>query len=457
MLDKVLIVANADESQEPAFEVITELRVSGYSSDLCRAPSENSKIKPDRLLHEATEISDYKAVIYMDDGGDEKSSLLIAKNANKAGVVVAGYGKGCMILAAAGCLKKKHVCMGLPKDAYKGAKMVKAPTVRSDNIVTCVGNCPGGFAVLLLDALGGEVKKVVKSWAERDRMNSDEAVNLSKNKARVAELLEPVCGPMAGSATGPVVQMKRTASGWAASGDAPRDHVEIAEAACLAFQSGLQDPDGATHVRVCLAQAAGGLGVARMDVPSHGGQASEHDTEREREIAVERELAHEGIWLQPDGRVAIQSYAGLNVLDRKQAMAELEAEYKQSLVGQLDVTTSDLDDNRRASQAAIRARHRLTLLSELLKWPWEKSKLKTASYGISGLGDPSGYGVRVDLKGDERVYPFKDVDEELADKDEQIRNQGRYNPEYDEDGFYARLTFPAGSVPTKTEFPQVSR
>ena len=165
---KILLVAFLDESRSIAYEIITNLKNYGYSTNICFAKQENegeedrlkTKFIADIYLNENTDLAIYEGVVFVDDGADEKAAVKLAKSAAKSDLVVGGYGFGCQVLLGAKLLKDKFVCNGLD------GKEVNSPAVRSDNIVTSSGNCPTGFVILLVDALGGKVKRIVESVAE---------------------------------------------------------------------------------------------------------------------------------------------------------------------------------------------------------------------------------------------------------------------------------------------------
>jgi hypothetical protein len=148
---------------EPSYEIIKHLKEAGYVTDICHANDDDTAIKASRILGKDLGLSEYEGVIALDGGGDDDSAAALAKKADAQGLVVGGYGKGALLVGKAGLLKDIPVCSGLPSEFYKDAEEVDAPSVRAGNIVTSAGNCAIGFAVLLVDALGGEVKNVVKS------------------------------------------------------------------------------------------------------------------------------------------------------------------------------------------------------------------------------------------------------------------------------------------------------
>lgn len=164
MLHKVLVIASTEESRGVAFELINHLKGDGYSVDLCHSPElDDVQLKADRALADGMGLDEYEGVVFIDDGGDAKTCIELAKLADGDDKVVAGHKIGCLVMARAGILEDKFVCKGLPKKAYEGAKVVNSTSVRCKNIVTSVDCCASGFAILILDALGGEVQRVITS------------------------------------------------------------------------------------------------------------------------------------------------------------------------------------------------------------------------------------------------------------------------------------------------------
>lgn len=460
MLDKVLIVASSDASQEPAFRVVTELRGSGYGSDICRGLVHDSNIKPDRMLTPDSEIHGYKGVVFLDDGGELKSCVSLAVRADKAGMMVAGYAKGCLILLKAKLLKGKYLCMGLPEEAYKGAKLVKSKAVRSDNIVTCSGNCTTAFVVLLLDCLGGDVKKVVKSWVEKDMVNSDEMMNLLSDRTKVAELVGPICGPIVEA---PVSThsflMTRTAGGWVSkticsvvSQPPSLEGARLAEKACIAIQSGLQDPSGANVLSVGVGTNNGAPQLSHVLSPSQGEvvENNHQDSAEDHKLVVEREMGNEGMYVQPDGKLAIRDHAGLKAVPVNAAVQTLRSEVYAALREQLDVKGLDAEANAQAAKVAARAKHRLMLIEEFLnikKTDRDFSTMKVAGIYDSGVQGPFS---NLDVPMSERVYEWHEDDDELQDRDRAIQELPRYNPETDDgEGFYFGKT----EIPGHNESP----
>lgn len=170
-INKVLIVAYYDSSRDAAYEISTALKEYGYGIDIAQKRREDdeefeSKIQPDVYLNPEMDMAVYRGIVFVDDGGDTKNAIKIAKNADDIDMAIGGYRHGCEVLYAADILDKKFVPANMPEAWEHGTKPINAPSVRSDNIVTCVSKCPVGFALLLIDALGGEIHKVVEGTSE---------------------------------------------------------------------------------------------------------------------------------------------------------------------------------------------------------------------------------------------------------------------------------------------------
>jgi hypothetical protein len=160
-LERVLVVSSSDSSREAAYSLTKVLNSFGYAVDLCNSGGE-AKVKADKVLGSDSGVSGYAGLVVMDNGGSPRACIELAKKADAAEIPVCGHDEGCLILYLAGLLKGKFVCLGLPEEINSIAKPVGAPSVRSDNIVTGLGNCVEGFAILVVDALGGKLKKIVR-------------------------------------------------------------------------------------------------------------------------------------------------------------------------------------------------------------------------------------------------------------------------------------------------------
>jgi hypothetical protein len=164
MSHKVLLIASLEYSRRAALEISEGLREYGYAPLIAHAKEDDeSKISSDISLSGVGDMGAFSGVVFLDDGGDSKRCEQICEDANKQDKMIAGYGLGCVVLASAGALVDKYVCQAM--EGVEGAKIVDSPSVRCDNIVTCIPGCSAGFVVLLIDALGGEIKNVIHSSA----------------------------------------------------------------------------------------------------------------------------------------------------------------------------------------------------------------------------------------------------------------------------------------------------
>ena len=167
-MPRVLLVVRSDNPSKEAYHVIRLLKENGYSIDICSSklePSKSERIKSDFVLDDSMSPKQYEGVVFLDDGGDEQESVRLAKESDKLGIAVGGYGMGAVVLDEAGLLKDKQVSYMLPFKPEK-AELVNVPAVRCENVVTSAEGCAEGFVVVFVDALGGEVKKIVKGGDE---------------------------------------------------------------------------------------------------------------------------------------------------------------------------------------------------------------------------------------------------------------------------------------------------
>jgi len=167
-MPRVLLVVRSDSPTKEAYRIIRLLKENGYSVDICSSKLEQSKtekIKSDFVLDDSLSAKQYEGVVFLDDGGDEKECIRLAKEADKLNIAVGGYGMGAVALEEAGLLEKKQVSSMLPFKPSK-AELIDAPAVRCQNVVTSAEGCAEGFAVVFVDALGGEIKKIVKGEDE---------------------------------------------------------------------------------------------------------------------------------------------------------------------------------------------------------------------------------------------------------------------------------------------------
>jgi hypothetical protein len=528
--ERVLVISHSDISRQAAYELTKVLNSFGYAVDLCNNGDETN-VKADKMLDGEAGVSGYAGLVILDDGGNTTACIELAKKADKAEMPVGGHDEGCLILYLAGLLKGKYVCAGLPDEVSGKSKPVGAPSVRSDNIVTARGNCVEGFAVLMIDALGGKIKKVVRSspselpwrtalvidepsewprywgvaksvagsggkvavaaWGDVDakagvasscilldaaggsvrkidnaamprkvwmrqrsvdvaavvgalEANGFSSVNSAKacEKAKSSDLADMLGGvvQVGGGGEEVVCSASRTAAGWEVTAvsaaralpaiDVSRV-VDAATAACVAFQAALDGPDEANELGVVVRIGESGASVSAIDPISPLPRDNPPVELGEREkLLMERELAHEGIYLQPDGSIAMRSGGRLEKLDPNEAVARLQ---KGALEAAKAEASADESSRRGLGMAARAARHRLRLLCALRSM-MDKSK----NTRVAGPYDSTstGWYSNLDVPMFERVWEYNEDDDYLEDRDKAISNQPRYNPEYDRNGFY---------------------
>lgn len=260
--------------------------------------------------------------------------------------------------------------------------------------------------------------------------------------------------------------------------------------ACIAFQSGLKDPDGVNELGIditfdndqpnvieinsvpdltfidraamskkhflSLAEHLGTAPLGYDDVPdsdianSRGdmsgilGHRLDNDKYRG---ALLREMAHEGMWPQPDGTIVARERERIERMSLRDIVHILKAELRHAAKKVNDIDESDRLEAKRAATIFLRARHRFRLIREWRRWEDEyRSLFKKADYAFNFTGDEYSYGdgtvpgpysnVRVPL----RVWTWQDGDDQLEDTgqidEETIKNLSRYNPE-SRYGFYA--------------------
>jgi len=184
-MERVLVIVNAERPSEDLFSITEEIKANGYNVSICcsKLTSEKTeKVKPDFHMEETLCLENYSGVIFMDDGGDEKKAIEIAEEANKSGIAIGGYGVGVHILNEAKLLDDKYVSAMSPIELSDKAKKVNSPSVRCENIVTSSGECADGFVVVFIDALGGEIKRIVKGKEEADIPSKSAMVISELNK-----------------------------------------------------------------------------------------------------------------------------------------------------------------------------------------------------------------------------------------------------------------------------------
>lgn len=163
-IHKVLVVGHDDGCMEPAYEIVSYLAQYGYSTDLCHANDDDnpSRIKAIQTLDNETSLAGYEGIIFLDDGASPECAVNLAKKAAEKEIVVGGYGEGLRVIREADIFEDNYVCNAFTEE-NEGITIVDAPAVRSENIVTSRDSCPLGFAILMIDALGGKIKHIVRA------------------------------------------------------------------------------------------------------------------------------------------------------------------------------------------------------------------------------------------------------------------------------------------------------
>lgn len=505
---KIMIVVSGDEYRDAAYVIVRGLKDHGHDTLICCSPDAKTKIKPDIPLGNGTTIDGLGGVVVLDDGGDPKACAVVVKMANDEELAIGGLGKGCLIMSSCGVLDDHYVCSGLPEEAYEeGVTKIDSPSTRSDTIVTCsdVGMAEG-FLSLFIDALGGKAKRVV-TGKDPSAENSPEAVLLASRP--LAEIVGGIVDFEA-SEGGTRISAKRGPGGWKIEADgAVRNAVE---ATCLAFQSALSDIDGVNDVSVRITLRDDRPVVNGIDVEEPKPEASHEDDPRVLRMIVEREMANEGMWLQPDGKLAILTKGKFQKLETEAALRELKSQALEAIEKEIQEEHRGKNDlpARRAHRAARRARHRFVLAFELLGKSGEphglshsrfemvdqkptffslpdsdsrKSAMEASNHARS-TGNPvylvadghvmeigpndvmfehegairrkadlypsgvSGPWSNLDVPMFERVFEYNETDDWLRDREKAISDQPRYHPNYDSYGFYLKFLEPRNDAYT---------
>lgn len=414
MPHKVLIVACHEESRQSAYILTEVLESSGYSCENTHVDTEGeSQVKVDRIMEPEMSISDFMGVVFFDDGGNEEIAEGIAKKALDKEIVLGGFSvRGCNVLHNAGALKGAYVCGGLPDEFYSKAKeRVESPSVRSDKIITGTGDCAGGFGIVLIDALGGKVKRIIRS------NEMDEYIKLTQPVA-------PKDAPRA------KVAMRSGAGGWRVTAssvkpsDSPKAYMAALHAVVVA-QSICEDPDDITDATVSVAFGDEGPSVEYVETNQEQESASRKNRQR-MAIQLERELANEGVFLQPEGTVHIVCHPSGKTFSpddaveelRKRTIEAIEEEISENKAGRADAWTS---------LCARRHRHVLRCLIGLLTLMGHRPKYVFAAQSIGGPN----FGTAVsDMDMRARVWPYFEDEGWMEDRQKYIEDLPRYNPEY---------------------------
>lgn len=537
---KVLIVVSRDEYRHVAFELAEGLRSYGYIPRFCNALGEESKLVVDVHLTADMPLETYHGVAFLDEGGDMNACVAIAKKAAKEDLVIAGKRRGLWVLHKAGTLKGRYVCHGMPKEFYSGKDTtpIAAPSVNSKKLVTSMTKGAGEFVILVLNALGGKIKRVIRSansdeanaliedklacadsisvFSEHKRFDNPEAaigmllshgarlvnrnnapairvtgigeraiVSQPEGNKVVHKIMQPqqILRMLAGSAfnvqddnaihVGDIafnlfLNMRKAdgvwdclgmlARGGAISGEdifAPAQDVfapqfpdfesrieqakTAAKEACILLESSLSDPDGLVQVGISVSLAdnhvcAVDQGIFAAPETKIVTASSQVDSHR---LVLERELAHEGIWLQPDHNVAIDMNGEITVVSLDDAVRMLISDARNAIEN--EIMEMRKGDSKLAARLSRRARHRLTMAKALKQLFDKVNSPKVAGLYPSGV---QGWYANLDIPMFERKFEWREGEDYLTDRDKSIKNQTRYNPEYqkvnfcDDSGFF---------------------
>jgi len=467
-IHKVLIVAYLESSRADAYEISTELKKFGYGVDFSYVaptpedeetdePEIDSNIYADIYLTKHMDLVMYDGIAFLDDGGDADASRVVAKRANEAGLALGGYGFGCQILYDAKALKDKYISLGLPKEFAKGNEIVNAPAVRAENIVTSAGKCPAGFAFLLVDALGGQVKRQVESVKEGADPIPHTALaicNMTKwaSQWELAEKLASRGRTLLIADWQDLDIPTRTVRQFLAVGPQVAGKVAFIQQPCH-----IPENVWIKQASIKTADAGHAANILKSIGCSMSDNLDEEDIKHFR--AIERELTHQNIWPTFDGRVAIRLNDRIEVKSFPQVIQLLKGEIN-FYIDKFNEAYVDNDKKARIYARLVRRNvFKLRLIYELKCHKEQLEKLaateglvKTADYSYSvespdGEGDydygrgtiPGPYS---NVNMPTRVMPWHQGDEWLEDLNgmdgQTIANLSRYHPE-SKDGFFAEF------------------
>lgn len=194
---------------------------------------------------------------------------------------------------------------------------------------------------------------------------------------------------------------------------------KLAQSLCIPHDGTQPDPQEGTELADAL--------DVRADDPVH------------RKV-VERELAAEGIWLQPGGAIAMQTCDDISKLS---GFEDLISRLRQEAIEAVEEEIEKVDDNdevaaKLASIASRRARHRLRMAMEMEHLSHgAKNRVKLAGVYPSSVAGPFAH---LELPMHERVFEWREGDDWLTDRERAISDLPRYNPEYDK----SKMGDPAG-------------
>ena len=456
-INKVLVVAFDEASREPAYGIVDVCKRAGYSVDIARIVAEedeklDTKIHPDVRFAKDMDLSNYKGVVFLDSGGDEGAARVVAKRAAEEDLVVGGYAGGCQYLLAAKLLKDKKLPVGLPEECYKGAEKVNAPAVRNDKVVVSAGGCPAGFALLMVAAMGGKVKKEVECSAETGELPRSGLIVASFDRWTefwpLAESLAKAEAMVVMTEWDDIDIPNRRMSRFLAVGPLVKGGVALHEGSFkMPGSLWLKHPVMNRKEAMAVLAAAG----IEEKEPSEAVEWSDEDTMR----LIERELSHQGVWLQDGGVLAMKEGGSIILRGFDETMSALRSDAK--YFAEKFSETHDAG-NRLAASGWVTALCRAMLIGKLvrelrhlnqMRTAGQEGQVKTADYAFDrSQSNEYDYskgtvpGPYSNIRVPTRVIPWQEGDDWLDDinwmGEQAISNLSRYHPE-SKCGFYAEF------------------
>jgi len=166
----------------------------------------------------------------------------------------------------------------------------------------------------------------------------------------------------------------------------------------------------------------------KTDLSNIGRQKQLDDIERKKRY-LEREMAHEGIFIQPDGSVGItlgEESKKMDIFNAIDLMARAFGRVNDEVIA-LKRTNYDQRELSRLQRISGSFRHKLRVLMGY----WYLNKHSKVAESIDGV---NGWYSNMDLTMKERVATWEEDEEDFLLNDKAIRNQARYRPEYDNNG-----------------------
>ena len=470
-INKLLLVAFDESSREPAYGIVDVVKQAGYSVDIARiVPEEGEEIEVDTKIHpdvrfaKDMDLSNYKGAVFLDSGGDEGVAKVVAKRAAEEGLVVGGYANGCKYLLAAKLLKDKKLPVGLPEEFYKGSEKVNAPAVRNDKLVVSAGGCPAGFALLVVSAMGGKVKKEVEGSVETGEIPRSGLIVASFDRWTefwpLAESLAKAEAIVVMTEWDDIDIPNRRMSRFLAIGPLVKGGVALHKGSFNMPKSlWLKHPVKNQKEALAVMAAAG---IEERE-PANAVEWSDEDSMR----LIERELSHQGVWLQDGGVLAMKEGGNILLRGFEETMRVLRADSKY-----FAEKFSQAHDagNQLAASGWATALCRTMLIGKLvrelrhlnqMRTAAQEGMVKTADY-IFDRSESNEYdyskgtvpGPYSNVRMPTRVIPWQEGDDWLDDinwmGEQAIANLSRYKPE-SKNGFYAEFDLWHENDPTSWE------